>query len=110
MRTLLTPTRVLVVLALVLALGGTAAAGTGLINGSQIKNGTLTKSKFARGVLTAGTRGATGATGPPGAQGATGSQGVAGPPSPTTAVRYIKSSSGVGPVPGSNDAHTVITL
>jgi hypothetical protein len=130
MRTLLTPTRVLVVLALVLALGGTAAAATGLINGSQIKNGTitanklkngtvtagkikngtLTKNKFARGVLTAGTRGATGAAGPQGHQGAGGPQGVAGPPGPATAVRYIHSSSGVGPFAGSNVAHSVITL
>lgn len=127
MRTLLTPTRVLVVLALVLALGGTAAAATGLINGSQIKNGTitanklkngtvtagkikngtLTKNKFARGVLTAGPRGATGATGP---QGSGGAQGVAGPPGPATAVRYIQRSSGLGPFAASNSAQTLITL
>jgi collagen type I alpha len=99
----ITPGRVALAVVGVLALGGTATAATGLTNGSQIKDGTITTAKIhagaigtnrlkpgavtadklAPGVLAAragatGHAGAAGPTGNPGATGNTGSVGAVG--------------------------------
>lgn len=83
-------------LALFLALSGTAFGAANLINGSQIKPHTIAKNRLtntaiaqlkgsrgARGVQgAAGTRGPTGAQGAQGTQGTQGVQGNQGPPGP----------------------------
>lgn len=82
---------VLAALALCVALGGTATAASGLINGKNIKAGTITgkqiknkslnKAKFAPATLNAlrGAQGPRGEQGPQGPKGAAGTPGVAGP-------------------------------
>ncbi len=85
------PGTVIAALALFIAIGGTATAASGLINGKkikkgtvtakQIKNKTITKSKLAPSTVSAlkgqaGPAGAAGATGPAGATGTTGPAGI----------------------------------
>ncbi len=74
-----TPAMIVSMIALAVALSGTAVAGTAkLITGSQIANGTIKLAHLnqsAKGALK-GERGATGSRGPAGAQG---SQGPVGP-------------------------------
>ena len=74
-------------LALFIALGGTAAAAGGLINGKNIKKGTVTAKQIKNRTITKGKlspktvkslKGAKGATGEKGATGAQGVQGVPG--------------------------------
>ena len=79
-----TPAMIVAMIALAVALSGTAVAGTAkLITGSQIANGTIKLAHLnqsAKGALK-GERGATGSRGPAGAQGAqgpVGPQGAAG--------------------------------
>lgn len=93
------PSTVIAVVALFIAVGGTATAASGLINGKKIKPGTITAKQIKNKTITAsklspaavsslkgargeaGTRGesgATGATGPAGSNGATGATGPAG--------------------------------
>ncbi|HMT04570.1 MAG TPA: hypothetical protein PKD76_03400 [Solirubrobacterales bacterium] len=84
---------ILASLALIVALGGTATAASGLINGKQLKNNsvtgkklknkTITKNKLAPKTITAlkgqkGEKGDTGVQGPKGDQGAPGINGVNG--------------------------------
>lgn len=102
-----TPTRALVAILAVIALTGTASAATGLIDGSQLKNGTVTTDKLADGSIgpsklkdggvtlrklgsevlarfsAAAAPGAPGVTGPAGAPGAIGLSGPAGAPGAT---------------------------
>jgi hypothetical protein len=87
------PALVVAVLALVVALGGTATAASGLITGRQIapstvtgrnvKNHSLTASDLAPGTVRRGAPGRTGATGPAGPTGAQGAPGAAGAPGAT---------------------------
>lgn len=82
------PALVVAVIALVVALGGTAAAASGLITGRQIapstitgrnvRNHSLTASDLAPGTVGRGATGKTGAAGPAGPQGAPGAPGAAG--------------------------------
>ena len=91
------PTTFIAVLALFIAIGGTATAASGLINGKNIKKGTvatkqlknksITKKKLKPATFKAlkgknGATGATGATGAPGAPGAKGLPGLPGTPGP----------------------------
>ena len=80
-----TPAMIVAMIALAVALSGTAVAGTAkLITGSQIANGTIKLADLHQSAKAAlkGKRGATGAQGPAGAQGA---QGLAGPQGATGA-------------------------
>jgi Collagen triple helix repeat (20 copies) len=83
-----TPAMIVAMIALAVALSGTAVAGTTkLITGSQIANGTIKLADIHSSAKSAlkGERGATGAQGPVGAQGAQGAQGPAGPQGATGA-------------------------
>jgi hypothetical protein len=88
------PGTVIAVVALFIAIGGTATAASGLINGNKIKPGTIsarqiknkaiTKAKLAPATVKSlrgarGPAGPAGATGPAGAPGATGATGATGP-------------------------------
>ena len=89
-----TPAMIVAMIALAVALSGTAVAGTAkLITGSQIANGTIKLANIHPSAETAlkGKRGATGPQGPAGAQGA---QGPVGPQGVTGA----KGDHGPGPV------------
>jgi len=73
-----TPALIVAMIALAVALSGTAVAGTAkLITGSQIANGTIKLEDISAGAKTAlkGKSGATGAKGDAGAMGATGAKG-----------------------------------
>jgi hypothetical protein len=76
-----TPAMIVAMIALAVALSGTAVAGTKLITGNQIKNGTIKLADLHSSVKTA-IKGAashtSGAQGPQGAQGPAGPQGAAG--------------------------------
>ena len=80
------PATVVAMLALFVALGGTAiAAGNAVITGKQIKNNSITGADVKNKSLTpkdfkGSVRGARGPAGPTGATGATGPQGAVGPP------------------------------
>jgi hypothetical protein len=89
------PTTFIAILALFIAIGGTATAASGLINGKNIKKGTvatkqlknksITKKKLKPATIKAlkgknGVTGATGATGAPGAPGKPGAPGEKGLP------------------------------
>ncbi|HMU25832.1 MAG TPA: collagen-like protein [Solirubrobacterales bacterium] len=88
----LRPGTVIAVIALFIAIGGTATAASGLINGSkikpgtvtarQIKNQTITTSKLAPATVASlrGARGPVGATGPAGENGQPGTPGQPGQP------------------------------
>lgn len=97
MRKLLSPSMVVALIALFVALSGTAVAAKGLITSAQIQNGTiqgidvkdrsLTPKDFSGSVRgaqgtpgTAGPPGQPGAQGAPGTAGAPGQQGAQGPP------------------------------
>jgi Collagen triple helix repeat (20 copies) len=74
-----TPAMIVAMIALAVALSGTAVAGTKLITGSQIKNGTIKLADLHSSVKAAIKGGSTsGARGPEGAQGPAGPQGAAG--------------------------------
>ena len=76
-----TPAMIVAMIALAVALSGTAVAGTAkLITGSQIANGTIKLADIHPGTKAAlkGKSGETGAQGPAGAQGARGPQGATG--------------------------------
>ncbi len=76
-----TPAMIVAMIALSVALGGTAVAGTTkLITGTQIANGTIKLADLHSSAKTAlkGQSGATGAQGPVGPQGATGAKGDTG--------------------------------
>jgi len=70
---------VISLLALFVALGGSAFAAASYINGSQIKPHSIPKDRLT-GSAIAGLKGGKGARGYPGPQGAQGPQGVQGPP------------------------------
>jgi hypothetical protein len=78
------PAFVISLIALIIALGGGAAAyASGLISGSQIKNHSIAEKKLTRKAIKAlrgqrGPKGSTGATGPAGPTGATGAPGSPG--------------------------------
>jgi Collagen triple helix repeat (20 copies) len=83
-----TPAMIVAMIALAVALSGTAVAGTAkLISGSQIAKDTIKLANIHASAETAlkGKRGATGPQGPAGPQGATGPQGPAGPQGATGA-------------------------
>ena len=83
------PAMIVAMIALAVALSGTAVAGTTkLITGSQIANGTIKLADIHSSVKTAlkGQTGATGAQGAPGAQGPVGPQGATGAKGDTGAV------------------------
>ena len=83
-----TPAMVVAMIALAVALSGTAVAGTTkLITGGQIANGTIKLADIHSSAKTAlkGQSGATGAQGPVGAQGAQGAKGSVGPQGATGA-------------------------
>jgi hypothetical protein len=71
------PAMIVACLALVVALGGTAAASSGLINGAQIKNHTIGPTKLTATAISY-LRGHSGAVGPRGAAGPEGPAGPAG--------------------------------
>jgi hypothetical protein len=73
-----TPATVIASIALFVALAGTATAGTALITGAQIKNGTIGLADLSATAKTS-LRGLRGPAGSAGANGAAGPQGVAGP-------------------------------
>ncbi len=85
------PATVIAVVALFIAIGGTATAASGLINGKQIKPGTVTAKQIKNKTITkgklapstvrslTGQRGPTGPGGAPGATGPTGANGVVDP-------------------------------
>ena len=79
MKKRITPAFVLAMLALFVALAGTATAGTAvLITGKQIKNGSIGLADISASAKQA-LKGQRGARGPAGAPGVMGAQGVAGP-------------------------------
>jgi hypothetical protein len=73
-----TPATVIASIALFVALAGSAAAGTALITGAQIKNGSIGLADLSA-TAKSSLRGQQGPAGPAGAGGAFGPQGVAGP-------------------------------
>jgi Collagen triple helix repeat (20 copies) len=80
-----TPAMIVAIVAVVLALTGGAYAANSMINGSQIKNGTIASSKLTSSAKKelkgkSGATGATGATGAAGPKGDTGAQGPQGIP------------------------------
>jgi hypothetical protein len=91
-----TPAMIVAMIALAVALSGTAAAGTKLITGGQIKNGTIKLADLHSSVKaaikgeshtsgaqgSAGAQGAQGPAGPQGAAGAKGDTGATGTPGP----------------------------
>ena len=84
MRKRITPATILAMIALFVALAGTATAGTALITGAQIKNGSIglaDMSPKAKAALKGarGPQGPAGRMGPMGAAGLAGAQGVQGP-------------------------------
>ena len=93
----LKPSTVIAVIALFIAIGGTATAASGLIDGKkikpgtvtakQIKNKTITTSKLAPGTVKAlkGAQGPAGPAGPSGSNGAPGSNGATGATGPAGA-------------------------
>jgi len=81
MRTRITPSMVVALVALFVALGGTAVAGTALITGAQIKDKSIGMADLSN-VTIAKLRGQRGPVGPAGARGAQGPQGVTGPAGP----------------------------
>ena len=80
-RTRFTPATVLASIALFVALAGTATAGTALITGAQIKNGSIGLADLNPAAKVA-LRGQNGPAGPAGANGAAGPQGPGGPQGP----------------------------
>ena len=92
------PAMVVAVIALFAGLTGGAMAGATLIRtddiannavtSKKVKNRTLTKADFKRGVIRRGRRGPTGAPGAPGAPGSPGRNGARGPAGPTTLYTY----------------------
>jgi hypothetical protein len=94
------PATVIAALALFVALGGGAAWASGLINGSQIKNHSISTKKLTKKAIKQlhGARGARGPAGPAGATGATGPQGPAGATgAPGTARAYAYVTGGTSP-------------
>jgi hypothetical protein len=94
-----TPAMVVAMIALAVALSGTAVAGTTkLITGGQIANGTIKLADIHASAKSAlkGKNGATGAQGPVGAQGAQGARGPVGPQGATGA----KGDTGASGAPG----------
>lgn len=83
-RELPSPALVIACLAVVLAMTGSAFAAQALINGKDIQNGTITRSKLAGSAIRSlsGKRGPAGATGRDGFVGADGPQGSTGPLGP----------------------------
>ena len=75
-----TPAMIVAMIALAVALSGTAVAGTKLITGSQIANGTIKLADIHSSAKKAlkGQTGVTGAQGPEGAKGPVGPQGATG--------------------------------
>jgi hypothetical protein len=95
------PALVVAIVALVVALTGTATAASvlvvrhssqlanGVVTGQKIKKRTITADRFASGVLVRGPQGAQGAQGPAGPEGPAGPKGDAGAPgAPGTARAY----------------------
>lgn len=74
------PATIVAAFALFVALGGGAAWASGLINGSQIKNHSISAKKLTKSAVKSlhGAKGARGPAGPAGAAGATGAAGAAG--------------------------------
>jgi hypothetical protein len=90
MKGLRQPATLIAMLALFVALGGTAAVAGGLISGSQIKNHSIPANKLTSSAITSlhgqqGQKGDTGATGSPGPKGDTGAKGDPGPKGDTGA-------------------------
>ncbi len=104
MKSPVSPSLVLSVLALFVALGGTGYAISKLpansvgtkqvkknaINSSKVKNRSLLAKDFKAGQLPAGKRGETGQTGPTGATGASGEAGDKGDPGSALAYAYVE--------------------
>lgn len=89
------PATVISLIALFVALSGTAVASSGLILGSQIKNGTISASKLTPNALRF-LKGRQGVAGPAGNNGADGMQGPTGPVGPAggfnpASVQYVAS-------------------
>ena len=81
------PAMIVAMIALAVALSGTAVAGTAMITGAQIKNGTIRMIDLHSSTKTAlkGQRGEAGPRGPVGAAGQQGPQGLTGPAGATGA-------------------------
>jgi hypothetical protein len=111
---------VIALLALFLALGGTAFGAASLINGSQIKPHTIAKNRLTNAAIAQlkgnqgprgaqGAQGTRGATGVQGAQGVQGVKGNQGPPGPvnldyeTASVVVAAGADGLGQVPCPSD-------
>jgi hypothetical protein len=102
MRKHLTPSMVVALIALFVALSGTAVAHPGLITGAQIKDRSLTLKDLSRATVAA-LRGRAGPAGPRGAQGpvgATGAQGPAGPQGPQGIQGFTGAAGPQGPAGG----------
>lgn len=87
------PATLIAMLALFVAIGGTATAASGLINGKKIKKGTIASKAFKKQTVTkakiapaaiAALAGAQGPKGETGSRGPTGGKGAAGVPGTTT--------------------------
>lgn len=111
------PTTLIAVLALFVAIGGTATAASGLINGGKIKPGTVTEKKLRNNTLTvakftpatvAALKGAEGPRGEKGEKGEKGETGAPGAPGPKV-VNSISADNTVSNVPA-NDAVQVVAL
>lgn len=84
------PTTVIAIIAVILALTGSAVAASGLITGADIKNGSITKADLSSRTVRSlkgrtgkeGPMGQDGFTGPQGPQGSTGPEGPRGPAGP----------------------------
>jgi hypothetical protein len=102
MKSLKHPATATAVLALLVALGGTAYA-SGLIPGSQIKNHSIPANKLTASAIKS-LQGQRGPSGPPGAKGDTGPKGDPGPKGPG-AISFIKSN-----IPAGGSAQNETTI
>jgi Collagen triple helix repeat (20 copies) len=93
------PATILAALALFAALGGGAAAASGLIPGSRLVNHSIPVRKLTVSALASlsGATGPRGATGPTGPRGATGPKGATGPTGPKGATGPIGPTGATGP-------------
>ncbi|MBK8293375.1 MAG: collagen-like protein [Solirubrobacterales bacterium] len=109
-------------LALFIALGGTAAAAGGLINGKKIKKGTITSKQIKNKTITKakispstfgalagakGPQGPKGDKGSTGAKGATGLQGPKGDPGETQITTYHASGSSINNIPANQEKNVI---
>jgi len=112
------PATLIAMLALFVAIGGTATAASGLINGKSIKKGTVTAKQLKNKTITKGKlkpalvkslKGAAGDQGAPGAQGVPGTQGAQGVPGANGIIQPLVQVQGSTNIPVDSEV-TPITL